>query len=396
MDDVLRHPVDAEGWKHFDSEFSEFVSDQRNVRLGLASDRFNSFEHMGTVYNMWPAVLIPYNFSPWKCMKESNFFMSLLTPGPRSPYEAKVTGTINYSWMYPIERSLRTIETRFSRDKRNDDSIPNDEVADGLIQARTKKHRTTVKLGYKSLNTSWFPEESVILTIQAHQVFYIDDLKNGVNWKVVQMVQNKCIWNVLKVDDVEDQQLNVPKIVVGHHVADHVENETLYCKVDIDPTMVDKSMVYISTGTMSNFPVDFDESDDLFDFNAKEFNIVQGTSSVSNTSDVSQPATPTPRRQQHSKNLKLDRYVAQNGKILISIALGQDAHQMLTVWKEFKEQNHRHFKKFDDFKQAHANPSLKLSNQEQLPMSRAARAKQPYNHSSGAKSFLQRQHKLVK
>ncbi|TYK00982.1 potassium transporter 19-like [Cucumis melo var. makuwa] len=26
-DDVLRHPADAEGWKHFDSEFPDFASD---------------------------------------------------------------------------------------------------------------------------------------------------------------------------------------------------------------------------------------------------------------------------------------------------------------------------------------------------------------------------------
>ncbi|KAA0063489.1 uncharacterized protein E5676_scaffold668G00100 [Cucumis melo var. makuwa] len=37
IDDVLRHPVDAEGWKHFDFEFSDFASDPRNVSLGLAS-----------------------------------------------------------------------------------------------------------------------------------------------------------------------------------------------------------------------------------------------------------------------------------------------------------------------------------------------------------------------
>ncbi|KAL0537434.1 hypothetical protein IC582_026412 [Cucumis melo] len=34
---------------------------------------------------MWPVVLLPYNLPPWKCMKETNFFMSLLIPGPKSP-----------------------------------------------------------------------------------------------------------------------------------------------------------------------------------------------------------------------------------------------------------------------------------------------------------------------
>ncbi|TYK18968.1 uncharacterized protein E5676_scaffold418G00580 [Cucumis melo var. makuwa] len=84
-DDVLRHPADAEGWKHFDSEFPDFASDPRNVRLGLASDGFNPFGQMSTSYSMWPVVLLPYNLPPWKCMKETNFFMSLLIPGPKSP-----------------------------------------------------------------------------------------------------------------------------------------------------------------------------------------------------------------------------------------------------------------------------------------------------------------------
>ncbi|KAA0054454.1 Transposon, En/Spm-like protein [Cucumis melo var. makuwa] len=67
--------------------------------------------------------------------------------------------------------------------------------------------------------------------------------------------------------------------------------------------------------TMSNFPTGFYESDDLFDFNVEEFNTIPDTPLVGNTSSVSQLAAPTPRRRQHSRNLKLDRYVAENGKI---------------------------------------------------------------------------------
>ncbi|KAA0036650.1 uncharacterized protein E5676_scaffold668G00130 [Cucumis melo var. makuwa] len=82
--DVLRHPADAEGWKNFDYEFPDFASDLRNVRLGLGSDGFNPFGHMSTSYSMWYVVLLPYNLRPWKCMKETKFFMSLLILSPRS------------------------------------------------------------------------------------------------------------------------------------------------------------------------------------------------------------------------------------------------------------------------------------------------------------------------
>ena len=40
----------------------------------------------------------------------------------------------------------------------------------------------------------------------------------------------------------------------------------------------------MSIGTMSQFHVDFDESDGLFDSNVEEFNTSPGMSTVSNTS----------------------------------------------------------------------------------------------------------------
>ncbi|KAA0047464.1 uncharacterized protein E5676_scaffold507G00520 [Cucumis melo var. makuwa] len=63
-DDVLRHPADAEGWKHFGSKFPDFASDPWNMRLGLTSDGFNLFGQMSTSYSMWPVVLLPYNLPP--------------------------------------------------------------------------------------------------------------------------------------------------------------------------------------------------------------------------------------------------------------------------------------------------------------------------------------------
>ncbi|TYK28999.1 CACTA en-spm transposon protein [Cucumis melo var. makuwa] len=128
----------------------------------------------------------------------------------------------------------------------------------------------------------------------------------------------------------------------------------------------------MSTGTMYNFS-DFDESDDLFDFNAEEFNIVPGTSSIGYTSDASQPSAPIPRKRQHFRYLELDRYVVQNGKIPTSIAPSQDKPILANVTlenielvkgglQEFKGQNDHHFKTFDDPEQARANLPSRLSN----------------------------------
>ncbi|KAA0039105.1 acidic leucine-rich nuclear phosphoprotein 32 family member A-like [Cucumis melo var. makuwa] len=111
-----------------------------------------------------------------------------------------------------------------------------------------KSQRTHVELGYKSLNTSrfWYAEEPVILATQEHQVFYLDDPKNGSNWKVVQIVQNKRIWDVPEVDDVENEHLNILEIVVSHQVDEHIQDDTLY-RTDVDPTIVERLVVcYVS------------------------------------------------------------------------------------------------------------------------------------------------------
>ena len=83
--DTLWHPANGEWWKHFDREFPQFDSDSRNVRLRLTSDSFNSFANMSVSYSMWPVMLISCNLPPWKCMKKTNFFMSLLISSSKSP-----------------------------------------------------------------------------------------------------------------------------------------------------------------------------------------------------------------------------------------------------------------------------------------------------------------------
>ncbi|KAA0048108.1 CACTA en-spm transposon protein [Cucumis melo var. makuwa] len=67
-------------------------------------------------------------------------------------------------------------------------------------------------------------------------------------------------------------------------------------------------------------------------------------------------------------------------------------HQMLTTFKEFRADCDKHFKKYSDPEEARANPPNAL---EQSRTNKAARQKQPYNHSSGSKSFLQRQYELA-
>ncbi|XP_062089145.1 uncharacterized protein LOC133795705 [Humulus lupulus] len=82
---ILRHPADGDAWKHFDKTYPEFAVDSRSVRMGLASDGFNPFSNMTSTYSLWPVILIPYNMPPWASPNGTNYLMSLLIPGPKSP-----------------------------------------------------------------------------------------------------------------------------------------------------------------------------------------------------------------------------------------------------------------------------------------------------------------------
>ncbi|KAA0062763.1 gamma-aminobutyrate transaminase POP2 [Cucumis melo var. makuwa] len=139
-------------------------------------------------------------------------------------------------------------------------------------------------------------EEPVILATQAHQVFYVDNPKNGSNWKVLQVVQNKRIWDMPEVEDVENNHINVLEIVVSHQVDDHIKDDTL-CRTDVDPTIIERSIVCIMS---SSYPRNnFLEMDAMFlEFEDDLDNIAGESSSVGDNAGSSsqQPVTLTPRR----------------------------------------------------------------------------------------------------
>ncbi|XP_057518337.1 uncharacterized protein LOC130799249 [Amaranthus tricolor] len=84
-DGILKHSADGQAWKEFNVRYPEFSNDARSVRLGLASDGFNPYRLMNMTYSIWPIILIPYNLSPWLCMKPSSFILSMIIPGKEGP-----------------------------------------------------------------------------------------------------------------------------------------------------------------------------------------------------------------------------------------------------------------------------------------------------------------------
>ena len=47
---------------------------------------------------------------------------------------------------------------------------------------------------------TWYENEPFILASQAEQVFYVDDLFNGPNWKVVEHFRHRHIWDISETD----------------------------------------------------------------------------------------------------------------------------------------------------------------------------------------------------
>ncbi|KAA0035854.1 CACTA en-spm transposon protein [Cucumis melo var. makuwa] len=137
---------------------------------------------------------------------------------------------------------------------------------------------------------------------------------------------------------------------------------------------------------MSSFPSSFDEIDAMFlEFAEALDNPTERLSSVADNSSTSPPsATLTPRRRVQSRLLVLERYVIANDRIPVTIALsmkkpisshtvcfsqrffvldfnyqamnGFVEHQMLITFKEFRDDCHKHFKKYSDLEKARANP----------------------------------------
>nr|XP_009776104.1 PREDICTED: uncharacterized protein LOC104225927 [Nicotiana sylvestris] len=109
MDGNVRHPVDGDAWKEFESLHPEFSSDPRNIRLGLSSDGFNPFRTMSISHSTWHVMLMNYNLSPWICMKPEYIMLSMIIPGPSSPgndidvYLQPLIAELKELWEFGVE-----------------------------------------------------------------------------------------------------------------------------------------------------------------------------------------------------------------------------------------------------------------------------------------------------
>ncbi|XP_062093425.1 uncharacterized protein LOC133799424 [Humulus lupulus] len=141
-DGIMRHPVDGLAWKDFDAKHLDFASEPRNVRLGLAADGFNPFGNMSQAYSMWPMVLANYNLPPWMCMKDNNFILSILIPGPKSPgkdmdiFLRPLVDELKELWVNGVDTRDSITNTMFKRFLPSNHRMRRDTQFDGQIERR--------------------------------------------------------------------------------------------------------------------------------------------------------------------------------------------------------------------------------------------------------------------
>jgi hypothetical protein len=84
-DGVLRHPSDAQQWKHFDDKYLEFHEDPRNVTFTLSTDGMNPFGDRTSTHSTWLVILSIYNLPPWLCQKRKYLLLTIIISGPKEP-----------------------------------------------------------------------------------------------------------------------------------------------------------------------------------------------------------------------------------------------------------------------------------------------------------------------
>lgn len=73
-----------------------------------------------------------------------------------------------------------------------------------------KGRSVVVENNLTSINTSteWYPNEPFILATQAQQVFYMLDMKRGSNWRIVQKVNHRSIYDIPETCETNNDSSN--------------------------------------------------------------------------------------------------------------------------------------------------------------------------------------------
>ena len=92
------HPSDSKAWLNFNATHPEFSAKTRNMRLDFCTYGFNPFWNSRRQYWLWPVILSPYKLPPWKCMKTSYMFLTVIAPGLNNLIKKHQLLLATYDW----------------------------------------------------------------------------------------------------------------------------------------------------------------------------------------------------------------------------------------------------------------------------------------------------------
>ncbi|KAI3451662.1 hypothetical protein Pfo_008327 [Paulownia fortunei] len=128
------------------------------------------------------------------------------------------------------------------------------------------------EFGLTCIDTSktWYEDDPFILATQTRQVYYLDDIKHGERWKVVQKVQHREIYEIIEKEDenseeheFESSSNNEPNQEISSHKISLSIREDLeildLCRLDIQPQHIELLDIQASLSeNMHNFINDED------------------------------------------------------------------------------------------------------------------------------------------
>ena len=103
-----------------------------------------------------------------------------------------------------------------------------------------RKNRINIVDGFTSINTRnrWYKDEPFILVSQAAQVFYVDDYKLGQDWKIVQQIQPRHVWDIPEIESNELEVTSDETISTCYPRVEHNLDSQTFNREDVEPSII--------------------------------------------------------------------------------------------------------------------------------------------------------------
>ncbi|KAA0036558.1 En/Spm-like transposon protein [Cucumis melo var. makuwa] len=255
------HPVDSVSWDSIDAKWPDFSNDLRNLKFGFATDGFNPFSNLSSRYSCWPVMLVTYNLPSWLCMSKENIMLTLLIPGPKQPgndidiflqqliddlkllwdgvevydvvsksnfnlkvvlmwtindfptygnlagcttkgREVRLCGPIQFHWMYPFERYMKTLKGFVRNQSRSEGCIVEHYLAEECILFYKNCVQGSTRLDDKQRRNEEFNDDIIL---EGRPIF--NRKKITLSDEVLNLAHQYVLFNIKAVEPYIENEL---------------------------------------------------------------------------------------------------------------------------------------------------------------------------------------------